>query len=154
MKNDVVCYIERPDRFCAISLIDELGLIYRCIQPLHAWPGGYANGRGPFHHAFVCDSDGNNCYGQNWDPKPKWSSPLWAPGKPSEGDKFEPNRCEKVEPQNQCLNSCIIKRSKNPERPMYSGIPGARGRFSAAPMCQECADYEITICKLECLGKK
>lgn len=154
MKDDVVCYIERPDRFCAISLIDELGLIYRCIQPLHAWPGGYANGRGPFHHAFVCDSDGNNCYGQNWDPKPKWSSPLWAPGKPSEGDKFEPNRCEKVEPQNQCLNSCIIKRSKNPERPMYNGIPGARGRFSAAPMCQECADYEIAICKLECLGKK
>lgn len=132
---------------------DPTGLIYRCIQPLHAWPGGFNNGVGIFHHAFVCDDKGSNCYGQDWQNSSWWHTPLLAPGRPSEGDKFNEKTCQRIAPNNDCINQCIIKRSANKARPYYSLPPTFGSIAPLAPNCQEFADSEITTCFLECQKK-
>ena len=132
-----------------ITRADPLGLIYRCIQPLDAWPGGFNGGIGPLHHAFVCDDQGNNCYGHDWDRSRWWSSPWFAPGRPSEDDKFDENNCSRIEPENDCVNKCTIERSKNTDRPFYS-LPFSWSIAPVFPNCQEYADQEITRCIMEC----
>lgn len=132
---------------------DPTGLIYRCIAPLHALPGGFFDGKGPLHHAFVCDDAGGNCYGQDWKNEKWWHNPLLSPGRPSEGDKFNKDHCARIGPGDRCLDECVKKRSKSTERPLYSVVPGA-GPYRMAPMCQEFADMEILTCILICAAKK
>jgi RHS repeat-associated protein len=132
---------------------DPMGLIYRCKAPLHALPGGFFDGKGPLHHAFVCDDAGANCYGQDWKNEKWWHNPLLSPGKPSKDDKFNSKHCTRIGPDDKCLDECVKNRSKNNERPLYSVVPGF-GPFMVAPMCQEFADMEILACILTCSPKK
>ena len=132
---------------------DPTGLIYRCKAPLHAFPGGFFGGKGPLHHAFVCDDAGGNCYGQDWKNEKWWHNPLLSPGRPSEGDKFNKDQCTRIGPGDKCLDECVKKRSKITERPLYSVVPGS-GPYLMAPMCQEFADMEILTCILSCPAKK
>ena len=136
-----------------ISRFDPDGLIYRCIQPLHAIPRGFNQGRGPLHHAFVCDDKGGNCFGHDWDNNSPIGNPFFGPGKPSEGDKFNPDYCQRMAPDDGCVNDCVVKRSKDPSRPLYSVRPNASSPIMIAPNCQEFADQEIMFCVLKC-GKK
>ena len=140
-----------------LSYVDPMGLdrwgdapaqSYYCTAPLHALPSLDLGGIGPFHHGFVCTSDGV-CGGQD-----RSGNPLLSPGKPSEGDKFNPGRCEPEGGPSRCEANCLSKAIDSP-RPLYSIIPNATARVfpTAAPMCQEWAQQKIMSCKLECKGK-
>jgi hypothetical protein len=137
-----------------IVRFDPDGLIYRCIAPLHAFPKGFSKGRGLLHHAFVCDDQGGNCFGHDWDNNSAIGNPLFGPGKPSEGDKFNPDYCTRIAPNDSCVHDCAVGRSKNPDRPLYSVRPNASSPIMIAPNCQEFADQEIMICLLKCSTKK
>jgi len=135
--------------------IDPSGLAWYCTAPLHVAPSLDFGGRGPAHHAFVCDKQ-DHCGGQDWSRQPWYKNPILGPGTPSVGDKFNPGRCEKILPDNECMNSCLAKKIDDPNRPPYSVVPavGAGIYFTAAPNCQEWAKQAIAGCGAQCAGRK
>ena len=135
--------------------IDPSGLAWYCTAPLHVAPSLDFGGRGPAHHAFVCDKQ-DHCGGQDWSRQPWYKNPILGPGTPSVGDKFNPGRCEKILPDNECMNSCLAKKIDDPNRPPYSVVPavGAGIYFTAAPNCQEWAKQAIAGCRAQCAGRK
>jgi RHS repeat-associated protein len=121
-----------------------------CTKPLHAlgdkWgPLLYPESKwnpSPAYHQFICVSDGKggyNCGGQDREGGP------WSPGKKSD-DKYNPQQCKQKEPDNDCIEPCLIKKFAGP-RPDYGLIgPGTN--------CQEWADDVLTECQKQCKGKK
>ena len=130
---------------------DPLGLAtHMCTKPLHALGGEGArsgwDARGnPLYHQYLCISDGKGGYtfgGQDQRGK-KWYDPLNGPGKPSD-DKYDPQTCEQKEPDNNCIEQCLIKKFAGP-RPRY-GIPFGTD-------CQEWSDDSLEDCQKQCKKK-
>jgi RHS repeat-associated protein len=131
--------------------IDPNGLAWLCTAPLHVAPRLDFGGHGPAHHEYVCDTP-QHCGGQDWSREPWYGNPILGPGIPSVGDRFNPGRCTKIQPDNQCMNDCLAKEIDNPGRPPYSVVP--RFSWSIAPNCQEWAEAIVQKCRPGCLGKK
>ena len=130
---------------------DVYGLsTYMCMQPLHAC-GNTGQQRcffdipgNPFYHQFLCviEPNGNTtCGGQD-----RTGNPFSSAGKPSE-DYYPFNRpdlCEKRDDR-ECVDNCVQRRLRNPERPRY-GIPFGTD-------CQEWSDDVLIKCQNECKSK-
>ena len=129
---------------------DPLGLAtYMCTQPLHAlgdnWgPRLYPESRwnpSPFYHQYACVSDGKSsfkCGGQDRQGGP------WSPGKPSD-DQYKPDQCKQEEPDNTCIEQCLLKKFAGP-RPGY-------GLFGPGTNCQEWAEDAVSDCRKQCKKK-
>lgn len=129
---------------------DSLGLkTFMCTQPLHAlgdkWaPILYPESRlnpSPFYHEYICIIDGEGgyiCGGQDREGGP------WSPGKPSD-DKFNEKQCKEKEPDNTCIEQCLLKKFSS-KRPKY-------GLFGAGTNCQEWAEDALAACQKECKKK-
>ena len=129
---------------------DPLGLAtYMCTQPLHAlgdkWGSRlYPESRwnpSPFYHQYACVSDGKGgfkCGGQDRQGGP------WSPGKPSD-DQYKPDQCKQEEPDNTCIEQCLLKKFAGP-RPGY-------GLFGPGTNCQEWAEDAVSDCRKQCKKK-
>ncbi|MGC3997893.1 MAG: RHS repeat-associated core domain-containing protein [Anaeromyxobacter sp.] len=128
---------------------DPWGLdTYVCTAPLHAFGGtGKRSGPdawgNPFYHKYLCINK-TKCGGQDRSGNSKWYE-VGSPGKKSQ-DSFNKDTCEKVAPDNQCLELCIAREIDNPKRPWYSVGPFGED-------CQEWADEKLDMCRAECKGK-
>jgi RHS repeat-associated protein len=130
-----------------LSFIDPLGLeTLMCRTALHALGGkGERSGPdvwgNPLYHQFLCIPNGKggySCGGQDRRKGP------WGPGKPST-DEFTPKQCEKVEPDNKCIEQCLLKKFGE-KRPNY-------GLVGVGTNCQEWADDSLDDCRKECNKK-
>ena len=131
-----------------VSGTDPSGLkTAMCTKPLHALGGtgarsGWDIPGNPLYHQYACVSDGKGgmtCGGQDQRGK-KWYDPINGPGKPSD-DKYNPQSCKDVEPDNKCIESCLVDKFAGP-RPRY-GIPFGTD-------CQEWADNALESCRNKC----
>ena len=130
---------------------DPLGLAtFMCTKPLHAL-GGEGSRSGPdiwgnpLYHQYLCINDGKGgytCGGQDQRGQ-KWYDPISGPGKPS-NDKYDPQTCEQKEPDNNCIEQCLVKKFAGP-RPRY-GIPFGTD-------CQEWSDDALKDCQKQCKKK-
>lgn len=127
---------------------DPLGLAtFACTKPLHALGGeGTRSGPdiwgNPLYHQYLCINDGKGgytCGGQDQRGQ-KWYDPINGPGKPS-NDKYDPQTCEQKEPDNNCIEQCLLKKFAGP-RPRY-GIPFGTD-------CQEWSDDALKDCQKQC----
>ncbi|WP_437967423.1 DNRLRE domain-containing protein [Sorangium sp. So ce260] len=92
----------------------------------------------PLYHQYICVLQGDEmiCGGQS-----SQGGVAYGPGKPSEDD-FHHERCEEVEPDNTCLESCLATAILSPERPDYGVIgPGTNCQEWADDTLEECRDY-------------
>jgi RHS repeat-associated protein len=130
---------------------DPLGLAtYMCTKPLHALGGDGARSGpdiwgNPLYHQYLCINDGKGgytCGGQDQRGQ-KWYDPISGPGKPS-NDKYDPQTCEQKEPDNNCIEQCLLKKFAGP-RPRY-GIPFGTD-------CQEWSDDALKDCQKQCKKK-
>ena len=128
-----------------LNQVDVFGLeTYMCESPLHAL-GGTGRKSGPdiwgnlLYHQYICVKQGGvtTCGGQDRTGGP------YSPGKPSEGDKYNPQNCDKKNPDNKCLEDCLLKKIKDPNRPYY-GLKGP------GTNCQEWADDTYETCVAGC----
>jgi len=123
-------------------LTDPTGLkTYDCTAPLHAAPWAY--GAPLLYHEYLCvvGADGKEtCVGQD-----REGNGFWSPGKPSNDTKAGGD-CKEVEPDNSCIEQCILTEGAAP-RPRY-GI-GPQGTD-----CQEWADDTLSKCRKQCKPKK
>ncbi len=127
---------------------DTTGLAtYTCKKPLYSLGGGGQRSGpdipfNPLYHMFICviDASGNvTCGGQDH-PGKKWYDPISSPGQPTK-DVFKPELCEKVEPDNSCLEKCLLTKFNEP-RPRY-GIPFGQD-------CHEWANGAMSDCRSQC----
>jgi RHS repeat-associated protein len=120
---------------------------YMCRKPLHAC-GNTGNERcfadipgNPFYHQYLCviEPNGNvTCGGQD-----RAGNPFSSAGKPSE-DYYpfnRPDMCRNEDPR-ECVDKCVQRRVRSPERPRY-GIPFGTD-------CQEWSDDVLLQCRNEC----
>ncbi|HHL45989.1 MAG TPA: RHS repeat protein [Gammaproteobacteria bacterium] len=122
---------------------DPFGLkTLMCTKPLDAMGGdGTRSGPdiwgNPLYHQYICVKNGKTtvCGGQDRKDGP------WGPGKPS-NDKYDPKRCEEEEPDNACIETCLISEFGKP-RPYY-------GLFGPGTNCQEWADDTLSKCRKQC----
>ena len=125
-----------------IDSTDPTGLkTYECTAPLHAAPKLY-NKVPLMYHEYLCvvGKDGKPvCVGQD-----REGSAFWSKGKPSD-DNMSRGKCEQKEPDNQCIEQCILAEGAKP-RPRY-GI-GPQGTD-----CQEWADDTLNKCQKQCKKK-
>ncbi len=131
----------------SLNIADPLGLeTYMCTSPLQAL-GGKGSRSGPdipgnpFYHQYLCINNGEvtTCGGQTRDPA---KNPLFpSPGEPSK-DQFEPEQCEQVEPDNQCLENCLKNQFQLPRPPYALGPLGTD--------CQEWANDTLANCQQQC----
>jgi RHS repeat-associated protein len=125
-----------------VDWTDPTGLkTYECTAPLHAAPKLYHK-LPLMYHAYLCvvGQDGKPvCVGQD-----RSGSAVWSPGKPSD-DTMEGGQCKQKDPDDQCIEQCILAEGAKP-RPQY-GI-GPQGTD-----CQEWADDTLSKCEKQC-GKK
>ncbi len=130
---------------------DPLGLkTFMCTMPLHALGGegarsGWDVPGNPLYHQYLCINDGKGgytCGGQDQRGQ-KWYDPITGPGKPSD-DKYDPQTCEQKEPDNNCIEQCLLKKFAGP-RPRY-GIPFGTD-------CQEWSDDALKDCQKQCKKK-
>lgn len=139
--NNVYIYAEDNP----IKLIDPLGLkTYKCTKPLHALGGtGRRSGPdipgNPLYHEYLCvyNSSSAACGGQDRTGGP------WSPGTPSL-DVFNTARCDQVEPDNKCIEDCLLGAFAGP-RPYY-------GLCGPGTNCQEWADSTLKSCRKKCSG--
>ena len=123
--------------------IDPFGLrTFTCKKPLDAIGGsGLRSGPdipgNPLFHEFLCVKNGDavTCGGQDRTGGP------FSPGKPSD-DKFVPQQCDEIAPDNDCLEQCLID-AFSAQRPFY-GLTGP------GTNCQEWAGYVLSRCKRQC----
>jgi RHS repeat-associated protein len=125
-----------------VDWTDPTGLkTYECTAPLHVAPKLYH--KVPLmYHEYLCvvGPDGKPvCVGQD-----RSGNAAWSPGKPSD-DTMEAGQCKEKDPDNQCIEQCILAEGAKP-RPRY-GI-GPQGTD-----CQEWADDTLSKCEKQC-GKK
>ncbi len=122
---------------------DTTGLMtFRCMAPLHALGGtGRRSGPdipgNPLYHEYLCvyNSGTAACVGQDR------SGGLWSPGQPSR-DPFVTDRCDQVEPDNACIETCILRAGSSP-RPYY-------GLCGPGTNCQEWAERVLRSCRQQC----
>jgi len=127
-----------------INSSDPTGLAtYTCKQPLQALGGtGYRSGPdipwNPLYHEYLCVTtpDGIRCGGQD-----RGGNPFYSPGKPSV-DRYKPEACPLSEPDNQCVEQCILRAFGEP-RPYY-GLTGP------GTNCQEWANEVLRRCRGQC----
>ena len=97
----------------------------------------------PLYHQYVCVNQGGvvTCGGQDT------SKPPYGPGKPSHDDPSKPrNRCEKVAPDNNCLEKCLLDAFNGP-RPQYSLINVGGSN------CQQWSNDILSACQAQCSKK-
>ncbi|WP_438019234.1 RHS repeat-associated core domain-containing protein [Sorangium sp. So ce315] len=133
-----------------INKRDPSGLTtFTCRKPLDAigGTGDLANQKNgpdswdsdPFFHQYICILQRGEtiCGGQS-----SKDDEMWGPGDPSK-DSFVDERCEEVESDNACLESCLATAILSTERPDYGLIgPGTN--------CQEWADETLAKCRHYC----
>lgn len=140
---------------------DPLGLeTLKCIKPLHSLGGsGEKSGPdiwgNPFYHQYLCVSDGKGgyiCGGQDQRGESKGDG-LWGPGKASNDTKEGAGRCDSVEADNSCIESCLKEKFKG-TRPRYSVLPDHLSiiKLGLFKNCQDWADDSLEICKMKCSG--
>ncbi|WP_434046546.1 MULTISPECIES: DNRLRE domain-containing protein [Sorangium] len=133
-----------------INKRDPSGLTtFTCRKPLDAIGGtgdltNQKNGpdswdSNPFYHQYICVLQGGEmiCGGQS-----SKDDEMWGPGEPSK-DSFVDERCEEVESDNACLESCLATAILSPERPDY-------GLIGPDTNCQEWADETLAKCRHYC----
>jgi RHS repeat-associated protein len=125
-----------------VDSTDPTGLkTYECTAPLHAAPKLY-NIVPLMYHEYLC------VVGQNGKPVcvglDRSGSAIWSPGKPSD-DTMERGSCKQKEPDNQCVEQCILAEGAGP-RPRYGIGPQATD-------CQEWADDTLSKCQKRCKKK-
>jgi hypothetical protein len=94
---------------------------------------------------YLCIDNGQGdytCGGQDQRGK-KWYDVLSSKGKPS-NDAYGSQTCEQVEPDNICIEECLLKKFSGP-RPRY-GIP-------LGTDCQEWSDDALKDCRKQCKKK-
>jgi len=121
---------------------DPSGLkTYMCRKFLHALGGkGQRSGPdipgNPLYHQYICVITSNGrtiCGGQDRSGGP------WSPGTPSR-DSYSPEYCTQTDPDNECLEQCLIPKLESLDRPYYGLIgPGTN--------CQEWANDTYNSCK-------
>jgi hypothetical protein len=133
-----------------LSLVDPWGLrTLQCTKPLHALTDLFGSKFSKFahdwlpaaYHQYSCVIKKNGeieCGGQDHE-----GSPAYGAGKPSD-DTLWPGHCKEVEPDNECFESCLIKKWSQP-RPNY-GIP-------IGTDCQEYDDAAVQDCDNMCKSK-
>jgi RHS repeat-associated protein len=134
-----------------LSYSDLYGLAtYMCMQPLHALGGtggksGPDIGANPFYHQFIAiiHLDGSVSTGG----QDRAAGP-WGPGKPSSGDAYDAVnlRCEEKEPDNQCIEQCLMTQFNAP-RPDYALFGGS---IFGGQQCQQWADATLDRCRKNC----
>ncbi len=139
--------------------IDPLGLeTLKCIKPLHSL-GGVGEKSGPdiwgnpLYHQYLCVSDGKDgyiCGGQDQRGE-SGTDGLWGPGKASNDTKEGAGRCDSVETDNSCIESCLKEKFKG-VRPRYTVLPDGLfpvklGLFKNS---QDWADDALKSCKMKC----
>lgn len=136
-----------------VNVFDPTGLVSYCTAPLKALPQGDFGGLGPLHHAFLCDNSGTVCGGQD-----RQGNGFFSPGRPSEDDAYNSERCETVS-NDECLNECVKEEVNSSERPPYTFFynPGGAllGAFGA-PLPQNCQDWAratLLKCRVKCAFK-
>ena len=133
--------------------------MYVCTAPLHALGdlrGNLAYYTLPFvgiptHHEFLCVWDGKKmvCGGQDR----TGGALAGAPGQPSNDTAMERGGgCSDVNDQ-QCVDQCVTKAIKDPNRPNYDLVNGWPNR-NKGRNCQKWADDTLQRCVQQCVGKK
>ena len=133
-----------------LTLADPSGLkTHMCVAPLHALTHKFgeevstkAMAVPTLYHQYLCVTDKAGvvtCGGQDQRGKEPTDA-LWGPGVPSQ-DSFNPERCEEKEPDNECIEKCLIDKFAGP-RPTY-GIP-------LGTDCQEWAHDTLNECRFTC----
>jgi RHS repeat-associated protein len=126
-----------------VNATDPTGLrTFRCRAPLHALGGsGTRSGPdipgNPLYHEYLCvyNSSSAACVGQDRAGGP------WSPGQPSR-DPFNTDRCDQVEPDNACIENCILSAGSSP-RPRY-------GLCGPGTNCQEWVSQTLSSCRSQC----
>ena len=120
---------------------DPFGLAtYQCTRRLNNVPFRV----GPIYHQYVCTGNtkgGYTCGGLG----PSGANPFDSPGK-VEPDSYKSQSCEKVQNDNQCIESCIAKKLNEPP-PNYSVD------LSHGQNCQTYANQIVVECVDSCMAK-
>ena len=126
----------------SVNYTDPEGLkTYMCKKFLHALGGkGQRTGPdiwgNPLYHQYICIITPNGreiCGGQDRQGGP------WSKGTPS-ADTYSPTYCTQTDPENECLEQCLIAAILSPKRPWY-------GLFGPGTNCQEWANDTYKTCK-------
>ncbi len=121
---------------------DPLGLAtYQCTRRLNDVPFRF----GPLFHQYVCTGNaksGFSCKGLG-----PTGSMFNSPGQ-LEPDPYKPERCEKVQDDNQCIEDCIQGQFKNGQVPNYSVD------LSHGENCQTYANATVSYCVAKCSVRK
>jgi len=121
---------------------DPLGLAtYQCTRRLNNVPFRF----GPLFHQYVCTGNaktGYSCKGLG-----PTGSMYNSPGQ-LEPDPYKPERCEKVQDDNQCIEDCIQGEFKNGQIPNYSVD------LSHGENCQTYANATVSYCVAKCSARK
>jgi len=126
-----------------LTATDAFGLrTFRCRAPLHALGGtGTRSGPdipgNPLYHEYLCvyNSSSAACVGQDRAGGP------WSPGQPSR-DPFNTDRCTEAEPDNACIENCVLSAGRSP-RPSY-------GLCGPGTNCQEWVSATLSSCRSQC----
>ncbi|HHR4436797.1 hypothetical protein WJD08_00535 [Salmonella enterica subsp. enterica serovar Corvallis] len=132
----------------------------KCTKPLHSLGGtGEKSGPdiwgNPFYHQYLCVPDGENgyvCGGQ--DQRGEWPTDgMLGPGKASNDTREGASRCESVEPDNDCIESCLKEKLKG-ARPFYTVLPDWMFpmKFGLVNNCQDWSNDTLKTCQMKCSG--
>jgi len=126
----------------SLFLSDSKGLdSYQCTRRLSNVPFR----AGPLYHQFVCAGnagDGYSCGGLG----PSGRNPFDSPGQ-IESDRYSPDQCQKTRGNDDCVESCLQRKLKDPA-PNYS-LDLSRG--------ENCQSFAFRIqfeCEDECRRKR
>ena len=128
-----------------LGVLDRYGLdTFACTRPLE---GSHGIRFGPLYHQYLCTWDDRTgavtCGGLGP------SGSMFGSAGVIEPDRYEPTRCELIEPNNPCYESCVRRElaATPPEYDVRAGYPTAR---SGAEQCQVFARRIIQTCRGEC----
>ena len=131
--------------------IDPRGLdTYRCVRPMKPFVG--VNWKpGPYYHEYVCvydDLRGGTICGSITATGYVVNSPARRTT-PSDGDVYEPTRCERVLAPNACIESCILDMLAG-ALPVYDVLASVRQRRPGTGNCQTFTRDAIQGCVQRC----
>ena len=124
-----------------VNLSDRMGLAtYQCTRKLNNIPFRI----GPLYHQYVCVGNSKNGYScQGLGPT---GSMFNSPGK-LEPDTYKSEACEKVQDDNQCIETCVIKK-------FSSSAPNYSVDLSNGENCQSYAHSIVGTCEAICKARK
>ncbi len=101
-----------------VNAADPLGLkTYNCIRPLKGKPGTDSGRRigpdidfNPLYHQYICIERNGQYYCSGMGPS--GSNIVWSPGTEYH-DGFSKSNCDEIEPDNDCLEQCLLKNSRS-----------------------------------------